>query len=50
MGFMNFENELELEKYLENEIHEFSKWKWDWKNALKMRFMNFELGIDMSMN
>jgi hypothetical protein len=31
MGFMNFENELELEKYL------------------KMKFMNFELGIHMSM-
>jgi hypothetical protein len=26
MGFMNFENELELEKYLENEIHEFRTW------------------------
>ncbi len=23
---MNFENELELEKYLENEIHEFQTW------------------------
>jgi hypothetical protein len=28
MGFMNFENELELEKYLENEIHEFRTWNW----------------------
>jgi hypothetical protein len=28
MGFMNFENELELEKYLENEIYEF--WTWNW--------------------
>jgi hypothetical protein len=49
MGFMNFENELELEKYLENEIYEVWKWKWNWKNALKLKSMNFELGIDMSM-
>ncbi len=61
MGFMNFENELELKKYVENEIHEFWTWNWYvnrfdqqlllinvdtfWTNGKKEIFVDFDFGI-----